>query len=127
MSYLIPEPGLFRIPAHWNWPSKVPAIWVGGCTRMGGTGWPVPESAAHSHLEVGPAKNWICVLNPEHVYSHDERDLPNPVVIHELGHVITGQAHSATWAKVVRNWGGYVLPEEIESSVCPRYQTFIRQ
>lgn len=105
---------VYPIPPSWNWPAKIKGVFVGGCVEHGEGIWRTPGMAAHSHLNRGPAQNWICLTEDRFLLMVDGSGRPNPVLTHEAGHVVTGQAHTREWAATVRKMGGIVLPQEVE-------------
>jgi hypothetical protein len=109
----LPVP-VYPIPSFWNWPAKVRGVFVGGCIEHGEGKWRDPANAAHSHLERGMVRGWICLSSDRFLLMVDGSGRPNPVLTHEAGHVITEQGHTQKWAATVRALGGVVLPEEVE-------------
>ena len=93
------EQGTFRIP--WNWP-EVAGVFVGGCVERGvGSSF---RHQGHAHTSRKDAHHgWICVRSIRRVITDSGK--PTTLMLHEYAHIITGQGHTARWAKVLSNLG----------------------
>lgn len=96
---------LFTVPAHWGWPGPptVNGVVYNGCVT-GQVSWGHQLAHAHRTGVIG-AEPWgfLCFKNRDVLVWSDGN--PTNVAIHELAHLISGEDHTAEWARVMRAWG----------------------
>ena len=81
---------------------EVRGVFVGGCVKRGeGSRF---RAKAHSHIGSGHLySGWICFLSWR-------RLVDQPLVLHELAHILTGGGHDDAWRAKVLEIGGTLDP-----------------
>lgn len=87
--------------------ARVAGVSLGGCCLAFGTERKgAMRRRAHAHTGAQSAmRGWICFLSskPERVRTATGR--PTTTLIHEVGHIVTWEGHTARWRKAVSALG----------------------